>query len=232
MISRLFFLLLLAGAVVLPVTVSAHEGETLFNVVNLQAQVERQIPNNQMVVILATEHEGSNPASISKEINRDMQWALDTIKTYEGVDSKTGNYQTYPVYNKQTITGWRSSQQVELKSMNMDGLTELAGKLQERLQIKQMVFSPTDDTRKQYENALIEEAMEAFKERIAIVGKHMEQNNHRIVTININTGGSQPPVMFGRAAMKTMAMESAVSPAVEAGMSSITVTVNGSVQFF
>jgi len=216
---------------VLAFPASAHEEETLFNVINLQAQAEREIPNDQMIVILATEHEGSNAASISQEINKNMQWALDIIKTYKDVDSKTGNYQTYPIYNKQIITGWRSSQQLEIKSENMAGLTELVGKLQEKLQVKQMNFSPTDATRKQHENELIEEAMVAFKERVAIVGKHMDQKSHRIVNIHISSGGYQPPIMYERA-MKTMAMDVSSSPAVEAGMSKITVNVSGSVQFF
>ena len=210
---------------------SAHDEEILFNVVNLQAESEREIPNDQMIVLLATEHEGSNAASISQLINGDMQWALEIIKNYKGVNSKTGNYQTWPVYNKQTITGWRSSQQVEIKSENITALTDLVGKLQEKLQVKQMTFSPTDATRKQHENELIEEAMVAFKERVAIVGKHMDQKNHRIVNININSGGYQPPVMYERA-MKTMAMDVMPAPGVEAGMSKITVNVSGSVQFF
>src|SRR5690606_37255476 len=138
--------------------VYSHEDETLFNVINLQAQAEREIPNDQMIVILVAEHEGSNASSISQEINRDMKWALEIIKTYERMDAKTGNYQTWPVYNKQTITGWRSSQQVEIKSKEIAGLTELVGKLQEKLQVRQMNFSPSDDSRKQHENELIEEA--------------------------------------------------------------------------
>jgi predicted secreted protein len=114
----------------------------------------------------------------------------------------------------------------------MAGLTELVGKLQEKLQVKQMNFSPTDATRKQHENELIEEAMVAFKERVAIVGKHMDQKSHRIVNIHISSGGYQPPIMYERTAMKTMSMDVSSSPAVEAGMNKITVTVNGSVQFF
>lgn len=226
------FLLFFAWILMLPVIASANDEETLFNVVNLQAQAEREIPNDQMTVVLVSEHEGSKPADVSREINRDMQWALDIINEYSEVDSKTGNYRTYPIYNKQTITGWRSSQQVELRSENMESLTELTGRLQERLQVRQMAFTPTDATRKRHENALIEEAMMAFRERIGIIGKHMDQKNHRIVNIHINSGGHQPPVMFERAAMKSMAMDSGGTPAVDAGMSKITVTVSGSVQFF
>lgn len=228
---KLSYYLLPCFLLALALPANAHDVETLFNVVNLQAQAEREIPNDQMTVILVTEHEGSNAASISQEINKDMQWALDIIKTYKGVNSKTGNYQTYPIYNKQTITGWRSSQQVEINSENMAGLTELVGKLQEKLQVKQMNFSPTDATRNQHENELIEEAMVGFKERVAIVGKHMDHKSHRIVNIHINSGGYQPPIMYERA-MKTMVMDAESSPAVEAGMSKITVNVSGSVQFF
>jgi predicted secreted protein len=229
---KLYCILLTSLVFAQSMPVYSHEEETLFNVINLQAQAEREIPNDQMIVILAAEHEGSDAARISQEINKDMQWALDIIKTYKDINSKTGNYQTWPVYNKQTITGWRSSQQVEIKSENVAGLTELVGKLQENLQVKQMNFSPTDATRKRHENELIEEAMLAFRERVAIIGKHMDQKSHRIVNIHINTGGHFPPIMYERAALKTMAMDVAPPPAVEAGVSKITVDISGSVQFF
>jgi len=210
----------------------AHDEETLFNVVHLQAQAEREIPNDEMLVVLAAEQEGSDASRIAAEINKDMQWALDIIQSYGDVDSKTGNYRTYPVYNKQTITAWRASQQLEIKSTNMAALTELVGKLQTKLQVKQMNFRPADAARKQHENELIEEAMLAFRERVGIIKKHMSNGDYRIVNLNINTGGSGPPILYERAAMKTMDLDSTVSPGVEAGTSKITVTVNGSVQFF
>lgn len=212
--------------------VAAHDEETLFNVVNLLAQSEREIPNDEMLVILAAEEEGSDASRIAAEINREMQWALDIIGSYSEVDSKTGNYRTYPVYNKQTITGWRASQEVEIRSKDMATLTGLVGKLQTRLQVKQMNFRPTDASRKQHENELIEEAMIAFRERVEIISKHMSSSDYRIVNLNVNTGSSGPPILYERAAMETMDLDSTVSPSVEAGVSEITVTINGSVQFF
>lgn len=209
----------------------ADDNETLFNVVNLQAQAEQEIPNDQMTAMLATEHEGKVASAIAAQVNEDMQWALDVIGKYPFAMAKTTSYQTYPVYNKQNIIGWRASQQVEIKSTNTRGLSELIGKLQDKLQVKQMYFSPTDETRKKYEDQLIEIALEAFKDRVAIVKKHMDNMEHRILNININTGGYQPPVPYERGGMmKAMAVEA--TPAVQAGTSKITVTVNGSVQFF
>ena len=213
-----------------PISGMSHEQETLYNQVYLQAQAEREVPNDQMIVLLTTEHEGSDTADLAGKINRDMQWALDIVKQHSFVKSRTKNYQTFPVYRKQEIIGWRASQQLELRSENIAGLSELTGKLQENLLVKQMSFVPTDATRKQYEDELIEEALEAFKLRIAIVKKHMDNKDYRIINININTGSYQPPVVYGG---RVQSMEMAAAPpAVESGTSKLTVTVNGSVQFF
>jgi len=79
--------------------VIAHDDETLFNTVNLQAQAEREIPNDQMIVLLATEHEGSDTAGLAAKINSDMQWALEQIKKYSNIESQTKSYQTYLNHN-------------------------------------------------------------------------------------------------------------------------------------
>ncbi|MEE9575446.1 MAG: SIMPL domain-containing protein [Gammaproteobacteria bacterium] len=205
--------------------------ETLFNTVNLQASAEREIPNDEMIVLLATEHEGSETASLASKINSDMQWALELIKQYPTIQSQTRSYQTYPTYRKQVIIGWRASQQVEIKSKDISALTELVGKLQEKLQVKQMSFNPSKETRTNFENELIEEAMQAFLARVEIVKKHMPVKNQRIINLNINTGGFRPPVMHAQRGMMD-SMKMAGGPAVEAGTSKLTVTVSGSVQYY
>lgn len=210
---------------------SFADDETLFNTVNLQAQAEREIPNDQMIVLLATEHEGSDTTGLAAKINSDMQWALEIINKYSVVESQSKSYQTYPTYRKQVVIGWRASQQIEIKSINIAELTELVGKLQEKLQVKQMSFSPTTETRVKFENELIEEAMQAFLARVEIIKKSMPEKNHRIINLNINTGGYRPPIVHAqRTIMNSMEMASA--PSVEAGKSKLTVTVSGSVQYF
>ena len=210
---------------------SFADDETLFNTVNLQVQAEREIPNDQMIVLLATEHEGSNTTGLAAKINSDMQWALEIINKYSVVESQSKNYQTYPTYRKQVVIGWRASQKIEIKSINIAALTELVGKLQEKLQVKQMSFSPTTETRVRFENELIEEAMQAFLARVEIIKKNMPEKNHRIINLNINTGGYRPPIVHAQRTMMN-SMEMASAPSVEAGKSKLTVTVSGSVQYF
>ncbi len=208
----------------------AHDNDPLFNQVNLQAQAEREIPNDQLTVMLAVEEEGKEAAKIANKINQDMDWALKIVGNKSEVESRTQAYNTYPIYDKRTVIGWRAIQQLELKSTNITDLSELVGKLQSRLQVKNMRFSPTRETRVQYENELIEEAMIAFKQRIDIIKKHMDNKNVRIVNMHINTGGGHDRPVYAESRMT--AMDSKSAPAVEAGTSKITVTVSGSVQFF
>ncbi|MFT5395316.1 MAG: putative secreted protein [Gammaproteobacteria bacterium] len=211
-------------------SIYAHDNDPLFNQVNLQAQAEREIPNDQLTVMLAVEEEGKEAAKIANKINQDMDWALKIVGKKNAIVSRTQAYNTHPIYDKRTVIGWRAIQQLELKSTNITELSELVGILQSRLQVKNMRFSPTRETRVQYENELIEEAMVAFKQRVEIVKKHMDDKNVRIVNMHVNTGGGHNRPIYAESRM--MAMDSKSAPAIEAGTSQITVTVSGSVQFF
>lgn len=229
----------LAGLLVVllaSVPVARAEGDDpLFNVVRLDAQVEREIPNDEMAVLLVAEDEGADTAKLAEKINEAMSWALDVAQRGKDIRARTRNYQTYPLYNRNVVAGWRASQELELRSENIAALTRLLGTLQQRLQVRQMSFNPTDATRKKHEDELIEAAMEAFHARVTLVGRHMPQQNHRIVELNVATGGAmQPPMpmMMERAMMASDLSSPKVAPAVEGGVSRIVVSVSGSVQYY
>jgi predicted secreted protein len=56
---------------------AAHEEKTLFNQVHVQAQaqaqVERDIPNDQMQSLLASEHQGKNASELSARVNPEVK---------------------------------------------------------------------------------------------------------------------------------------------------------------
>lgn len=209
----------------------AHDdGDTLFNSVNLQAQASMEIPNDEIQVVLAVEGEDRDAAKLAAKINQAMDWALSRVSKTDGIAVRTLSYNTYPVYDKKTIIAWRASQQLELKGTAIADITRLAGDLQENMQIKSMQFSPSAETRVDFENKLIDEAMLAFKQRVALIKKHMDGDSVRIIRIDVNTGGGFPRPVYAESRM--MSMKADAAPAVEAGTSSLTVTVSGSVQFF
>ena len=159
-------------------TVQGDNDQVLFNQVFIDAQVERDVENDQLSVTMVVEHEGNQPDDIARKVNKDMQLALNLAKTRKGIEVGTGSYQTYPVYKVRIIVGWRATQELQLRSVNISELTELVGELQKKLQVRQMSFSPTKETRVKIENDLINEAMEAFKDRINIIKTHMDNKDY------------------------------------------------------
>jgi predicted secreted protein len=228
------YLVCVAILIFLPVRTILAEDETLFNQIHINAQVERNVENDQLEVTMLVEKQGSKPEEIATQVNETMQWALELANDKNDIEVSTRSYQTFPIYKNRLIVGWRATQELYLKSVEITDLTELVGKLQERLQVNHMQFSPTRESRVKIENELISEAMDAFRQRAEIINQHMDEKNYRIINLHVNTGNSGPVMyrdaMVSRAATMDMAME--MAPAVEAGTSKVVVTVSGSIQYF
>jgi len=201
-----------------------------YNQVHLQSQQSESVSNDTMHVTLGTHAEERDPASLARKINEDMEWALSKAKQVKGVKVSTGSYQTWPITNKKVTTGWRGQQNLELESKDTGSLARLAGELQDRLQIKSMNFTVSDDKRMAVENRLIEAALNAFKDRARIVGDNLKADGYRIVDINIGTSGQAPPVRHQP--RMAMAMEAGDAVAVEGGETDVQVTVDGTIELF
>ncbi len=198
-----------------------------YNQVHLQAQQSRSVSNDTMHVTLSTYADMQDAAALAERINRDMEWALARASAVAGVKVSTGAYQTWPVYRENIKKGWRGQQSLILESTDTQGLSQLAGQLQEKLQIKSMNFSVSDERRTEVENSLIRMALDAFKQRAGIVGDNLQATGYRLVDININTSSQRPPVAYQA---RAMALEAAAPVAAEAGESDIQVTVNGTIE--
>jgi len=203
--------------------------ESHYNRVQLQAQQIESVSNDTMHVSLNTFGEARDPASLATRINDDMEWALGIAKRQEGITAGTGGYQTYPVYKDNVLKGWRGEQSLELEGRDSRAMSRLVGELQEKLQVKSMSFSVSDEKRTEVENRLISRALDDFKARAAIVVGNLHATGYRIVDIAISTTSQRPPVPYPVGRMvATMQAESRV--AVEAGESDVSVMVSGTVE--
>jgi len=198
----------------------------LFNLVTLSAQAEREVANDTLLATLAAEAEGADPAQLADGVNRTMRRALELARGYAGVKARSGNYQTYPVYDKNRIARWRVRQELRLESSDFGAATELIGKLQAILVVAQLSHGVSGEARRQAENALIVEAIAAFEERARIARESLKAKSHRLRDLNISGGGPVPPRPL---AMRTLTSEAA-APALEPGSTRIAVTVSGTVQ--
>ena len=225
-------IILILTGLVISMPLAADQEDILFNVVSLQAEAQRQVNNNEMTVYLQAEYEGSDSTAVANTVNNKMQWALQQAQQFPDIELQTHSYSTYPVYNKNIISGWRAHQSVRLVGQNAKKMTDLVAILQAKLLVKNMSFAPTRAAYRSAEHALIEQAMAAFKAKVEIIQGTMEKKNFRIVNIDIVTDQRQPQPRRGNAKMMTSLVDSNMRPGVSSGTSKVTVTVSGKVQFF
>jgi len=226
MMKRIFLLACVMTAVT---TVRADNDPLRYNQVRLQAQQSEAVSNDTMHVTLNSYAEMQDSARLAARINQDMEWALARAKQYRDVKVSTGGYQTWPVIRQEVTAAWRGQQDLMLESRNTEALSQLTGELQEKLKVKSMSFSVSDEQRMAVENRLIDDALNAFKVRARIVGDNLNAKGYRIVDINVGTSAQRPPVMY-QARMATMAMEASDAVAVEGGESDVQVTVSGTIE--
>ena len=215
----------------LAVAVLAHadDDDVRYNQFRLSAQQSESVSNDTMHVTLNTYAEMQDSAKLATRMNGEMEWALDIARQYSGVKVSTGSYQTWPVTRKEVTSAWRGQQDLMLESKDTEKLGELAARLQEKLKIKSMSFSVSDEKRMAVENRLIDAALDAFKQRADIIGKNLKASGYRFVDVNVGTSAQRPPVMY-QARMASVSMEASDSGAVEGGESDIQVTVSGTVE--
>lgn len=212
-----------------PLAATAQAPETLFNLIALNAQAEREIPNDLLTATLAAEAEGADPAQLADSVNRTMQRALADALAYKSVKAQSAGYQTIPVYDKNRVARWRVRQELRLESADFAAATELVGKLQSTLMVTGLALSVSGETRRKAENALIAEALAAFDERARVVRDAMKAKGYRVRDLQVSPGGAPPRPMLAMQA-RAMSSESVAQPAVEPGSTRILITVSGTIQ--
>jgi len=219
---------ILLALLFVPLAAAAQAPETLFNLVSLNAEADREIPNDLLTATLVAEAEGTDPAQLADGVNRAMQRALSTALAVKAVKARSGAYQTIPVYEKSRVARWRVRQELRLESADFAAATELIGKLQTSLMVTGMNLSVSAEARRKAENALIAEALAAFEERARVVRDAMKAKGYRVRDLQVSPGGSSPPRPM--LAMAARTLHEAAPPAVEAGSTRILITVSGTIQ--
>ncbi|MBT8329840.1 MAG: SIMPL domain-containing protein, partial [Desulfofustis sp.] len=123
-----------SALIVLIATIAIADEPVQFNIVNLRVDQTREVSNDVMVVVMQTTAQKNSSTEAARSVNEVMAWADKIISEDQRISHQTLNYQTRPVYQNKTITGWSASQQLQLRSQDIEALTTMAGSLQQKLQ--------------------------------------------------------------------------------------------------
>lgn len=223
--------LFLAASLALAGPVPGADPAPRYNLVELQAEALRELANDTLTANLYVELNDANPAALASAVNKIANEALRVAREFDAVRARSGNNQTYPVYAKgNVLQGWRTRAEIRLESKDFAAASRLIGKLQASMQMGNTAFSVSPEARRQAENELIAEAITAFKARAEIVRGALAGRGYKIQRLNVSNGHSAPPPRFALARAMTAGAPEVAAPALEGGVSMITVTVGGTIE--
>lgn len=205
-----------------------------YNQVSLRAEASQEVPRDLMIVTLYTEAQNTDSAKLAAEVTTIMNKAIGEAKQAKAVTLRLGNRNSYPIYDNKTqkITGWRERAELRLESTDFAALSKLTGDLMQTLKMGNMQFTVGNHTRKTSEDALLKEAVNAFKARAQLATDALGGKGYKIVNLNLNSNGYPQPYMRSEMMMKAAspAMDSAPTPEVEAGTSEISMSADGVIE--
>ena len=215
---------LLAASLVACAHGQAPQREAVRDVVSFAAQASREVQNDELVAVMAVELHGPDPAALAEAVNQRMARALKRAAAYPSVKARSGNYQTFPRYREGGRTdGWQISQELRLESGDFLAATRLVGELQKELVVRSMALRVSPEARRAAEDALIAEAIGAFRARAELVRAAMNAAGYTIREVSIGPAGEAPP--------RPLEMRAMAAPvALEAGVTRVTVSAAGSIQ--
>ena len=208
----------------------AHEPELRYNRASFSVSATEDVANDTLVAVLTVQRDGGSARQLAAEVNQVMAWALAKAKEAPSIKVQTLDYQTSPIYQKNTVTGWRVSQSLRLEGRETAAVSDLVGVLQERLNLQQVGYEVSRERRKDVEDRLIGEAIAAFQARAKRVAADLQRRTFRLVQMDVSTGPAPMPVYRQRAMPMAMAEVAAAPPAIEAGTQTITIGVTGEIE--
>ena len=203
------------------------------NVAQLSASGSVEAPQDLLLVSLTTTREAADAATVQNQLKTALDAAMTEARkaVLPGqMDMRTGAFSLYPRYGRDgKITTWQGSAELVLEGRDFARISATSGKIQ-TLTVNQATFSLSRDLRARLEGEAQAVAIERFKAKASEIARGFGFTGYtlREITVTANDQGYVPrPRMM---AMEAKASAPDAPLPVEAGRSTVLVTVSGSVQ--
>ena len=202
------------------------------NVLQLSTTGTVEVQQDLLALTLTATREGPEAATVQNQLKSALEAALVEAKKAAvpgQLDVRTGNFSLYPRYTRdQKISGWTGTAELVLEGRDFPRITSTAGKIQ-TMTMGGVGFGLSREQRARVEGEAQALAIERFKAKATELARGFGFSGYtlREVAVNSNDQGYPRPRMM---AMEIKAAQADAPVPVEAGKSSVVVTVSGSVQ--
>lgn len=222
----------------LPAAMTPGKAGTL---VSLSAEATISQANDQATITLYCMQTGKDAAAITRTVLATTEKGLAALKALNipNAKFKTTELSSWPQYvtpkkgEAPVIGGWQVRQSLSVTVKDAPEAAHIIEAAQPYFAFDGISFSLSPKARQAVQTSLIDEAMTHLGERATQVAKSMGKNasNVKIESIDLGQAG-YPAVRMMRAAKAASfdAMENAVLPTLEAGESTVTLTLSAQVR--
>lgn len=202
------------------------------NVLQLSATGTVEVQQDLLSLSLTTTRDGADANVVQTQLKAALDAALTEARKAAQpgqLDVRTGNFGLYPRYTQGgKINGWQGTAELVLEGRDFARITQTAGRIS-TMTLGGVGFGLSREQRAKVEADAQTIAIERFKAKAGELAKGFGFSGYslREVAVNSNDQGMPRPM---RMAMESKAMASDMAVPVEAGKSTVVVTVSGSVQ--
>jgi len=203
------------------------------NLVQLSASASIEVQQDLLTLTLNTSREGADAAIVQAQLRQALDTALTEARKAakpDQMDVRTGNFSLYPRYARDgKFASWQGSTELVLEGRDFARISATAGRIQ-TLTMGGIAFGLSRAQRDKVEGEAQLMAIDRFKTKAADIARGFGFAGYtlREVAVNANDQGFAPRPRMMAMDAKVASAEAAVP--VEAGKSSVVVTVSGSVQ--
>lgn len=204
------------------------------NVVQLQASGSVDVPQDWLTVRLSTTREASDAATVQNQLKQATEAALAGLRAQVrpgDFEVRTGSFGVYPRYaSAGKMAGWHGSAEVIIEGRDIERISAAAGKVS-GMTVGQMGFSLSREARRKLESQVQAMAIDRFKARAAEIAQGFGFTGYQLREVSVSAADEPGRPIYARPmAMEAKAAMSDAPIPVEAGTSTVSVTVSGSVQ--
>jgi predicted secreted protein len=212
----------------------AHVAPAPANIVNIAASGFLEVPQDWLTISLNTTKEGPDAATVQAQLKVALDAALAVAKPAvlpQQLEVRTGQFSLYPRYGSTgKITGWQGTTELVIEGRDFARISTTAGKVQ-GLTLANVGFSLSREAQQKLESDVQALAIARFKTKAADIAKGFGFTSYTLREIAISSVDQEGIRPYPRAmAMQAKAAMADAPVAVEAGKSTVNITVSGSIQ--
>lgn len=214
---------------------TARAGEPpVAGLVSFSTTASIEVTQDLLGITLQAVREGQDAAQVQAQLKAVLDAALAEARksAQEGaMEVRTGNFSLYPRYSKDArINGWQGQAELVLQGRDSQRVAQTAGRLV-GMNIINVGYSVSRQLAEKHEAEVTAQAIQKFRAKGSELATQFGYASYVLKEVSVQTadvGGGPRPVMYRAKAEMAMAADAAVP--VEAGKSTLSATVSGTVQ--